>query len=197
MPIATRQESDWFVVTLHTNAMRSSEPEIEVLPPEDEDRPSVDPLLEQVSRLMDSYFEIPGLRIRFGLDPLLGLIPGLGDTITTFISLLILSSAVQYHVPRITLARMGLNVAIDLVVGAVPVIGDLFDVAWKANDRNIELLRRSLMAAEAGRRRASVGDWLFVGGMVLALLALFAVCLVAAWSIAAFLVRQMAELMQA
>jgi hypothetical protein len=137
---------------------------IELLPPE---RESLEPFLEQLSQWMDSKFQIPGLNIRFGLDALLGLIPGLGDGIAFLVSCYIIGAANHLGVPRITIARMGLNVGIDLVLGAVPLIGDLFDVAWKANTRNVELLRRTLEVSPGQRRRATWADWLFVvGGMV-------------------------------
>src|SRR5687768_5907022 len=136
---------------------------IELLPPE---RESIEPFLQQLSEWMDSKFEVPGLNIRFGLDAILGLIPGLGDAIAFFISCYIIGAANHLGVPRITIARMGMNVAVDLVLGAVPLIGDLFDVAWKANTRNVELLRRTLEVSPDQRRRATLSDWLFViGGM--------------------------------
>ena len=137
---------------------------IELLPPESE---AIDPFLEQLSEWMDSKFEVPGLNIRFGFDALLGLIPGLGDTLAFLISCYIIAVANHQGVPRITIARMGMNVAVDLVLGCVPLIGDLFDVAWKANTRNVELLRRHLQSPLAARRRATWSDWLFVvGGMI-------------------------------
>ena len=158
------------------------EPEVEVLPPlGGRSQGEVDPLLEELSEWMDSKFEIPGTGIRFGLDPLLGLFPGLGDTITALLSFFILSAAVQRGVPRITMARMGLNIGIDFLLGAIPFVGDLFDVAWKANLKNMELLRRSTLAPEQEARRHRLGDWLFVGGMMLGLLALLVLTIATAW----------------
>src|SRR5438477_12262867 len=84
--------------------------------------------LELLARVMDSLFEIPGTRVRFGFDAIIGLIPGLGDTITSFVSLYILKAASRAGVPRVTLVRMALNIAIDYIVGCVPVAGDVFDV---------------------------------------------------------------------
>lgn len=155
------------------------EPEIEVLPPLG--GREVDPLLEELSRWMDARFEIPGLRLKFGLDPILGLLPGIGDTITTLISFFILTTAVKQNVPRITVARMGLNVAIDYIVGAIPLVGDLFDFAWKSNEMNVALMRRSLAAPQTGARPATWGDWLFVGGLMLLLLGLLALSLATAF----------------
>jgi Domain of unknown function (DUF4112) len=126
--------------------------------------------LEVLARLMDTMFRVPGLGWRFGLDPILGLVPMVGDFIATAVSVYILLAALRYGVPKITLVRMGLNVGIDMVVGSVPFVGDLFDAYWKANVRNLQLLRQR--AHIAGRRGADFSDWLFVGVIVAVLLAL-------------------------
>jgi hypothetical protein len=80
---------------------------------------------------MDDVFRVPVLGWRFGLDALLGLIPGLGDTSTSLVSFYILAAAVRYRVPKITLLRMGLNIAFDYVIGSLPVVGDVADAWWK------------------------------------------------------------------
>ena len=117
-------------------------------------------------------FRVPVLGWRFGLDALVGLIPGFGDTSTSLVSFYILVSAVRYRVPKITLLRMGLNIAIDYLVGSLPVVGDLVDAWWKSNRMNLDLLRKraTVTAAEARSGRAS--DWLFVGGIILVLITL-------------------------
>ena len=121
---------------------------------------------------MDDLFRVPVLGWRFGLDALIGLVPGLGDTSTALVSFYILASAVRYRVPKITLLRMGLNIGIDYVVGSLPVIGDFADAWWKSNRMNLELLqkRATVSAEEARSGRAS--DWLFVGGIIVGLAAL-------------------------
>jgi hypothetical protein len=121
---------------------------------------------------MDDVFRMPVLGWRFGLDALLGLIPGLGDTSTSLVSFYILAAAVRYRVPKITLLRMGLNIAFDYVIGSLPLVGDVADAWWKSNRMNLELLRKraTVSAAEAKSGRAS--DWLFVGGIILVLIAL-------------------------
>ena len=91
---------------------------------------------------MDDMFRVPVLGSRVGLDPLLGLIPGLGDTITSLVSFYILVAAVRYRVSKITLLRMGVNIAIDYVVGSLPVVGDVADAWWKSNRMNLDLLRK-------------------------------------------------------
>ena len=136
----------------------------------DRRRPAtVDTSLERLGWLMDDLFRIPVLGWRFGLDAVIGLVPALGDTATSLVSLYILASAVRYRVPKITLLRMGLNIAIDYVLGSFPVVGDLFDAYWKSNKMNVELLKRraQVSASEAKKGRAS--DWLFVSLIILGL----------------------------
>ncbi|HVD60575.1 MAG TPA: DUF4112 domain-containing protein [Gemmatimonadaceae bacterium] len=132
----------------------------------------IDKHLERLGWLMDDMFRVPILGWRFGLDALIGLIPGLGDTSTSIVSFYILAAAVRYRVPKITLLRMGMNIAIDYVVGSLPLIGDLADAWWKSNRMNLDLLRKraTVSAAEANSGRAS--DWAFVGGIILGLIAL-------------------------
>ena len=133
---------------------------------------TVEKSLERLGWLMDDLFRVPVLGWRFGLDALIGLVPGLGDTSTALVSFYILAAAVRYRVPKITLLRMGLNIGIDYVVGALPVVGDLADAWWKSNRKNLELLqkRATVSAEEARSGRAS--DWLFVGGIIVGLAAL-------------------------
>ncbi|HYY94143.1 MAG TPA: DUF4112 domain-containing protein [Pyrinomonadaceae bacterium] len=98
---------------------------------------------------------------------------GVGDFATTAVSLYILAAGVRYRVPKVTLLRMGANIAVDYLLGSIPVVGDIFDAAWKSNQMNVELLRRraAVSAEEAARGRTS--DWLFLAGIVLVLLILF------------------------
>jgi hypothetical protein len=98
--------------------------------------------LELLAHWLDTRFRIPGTGIRFGLDSLLGLVPGVGDAATTLPAAYMLYRAHRLGVPRSMLARMGWNVAMDLAIGAIPVVGDLFDLGFKANRRNVELLRQ-------------------------------------------------------
>jgi Domain of unknown function (DUF4112) len=122
--------------------------------------------LERLAHWLDTVFEIPGIRLRFGIDAILGLLPGLGDTASALASIYILQSASRYGVPRVTLARMTLNIGIDLLFGAIPIVGDLFDVYWKANRKNVELLRRHFKATPLTERHEKRSDSLFVAGMI-------------------------------
>ena len=109
--------------------------------------------IDALANLLDSAILIPGTDIRLGLDALIGLVPGIGDAITTALGLYIVNEARALGAPRLVIARMVANVALDGVVGAVPLVGDVFDVAWRANRRNMKLLRDHLDRTE-GRR-----DW--------------------------------------
>ena len=128
--------------------------------------------LEVLSQLMDNQFRIPVVGWRFGLNAIIDLIPWFGDVATTIVALYVLVSAVRYRVPKITLLRMGVNIAIYFVGGLTPLVGDLFAAWWKPNIRNINLMRQraTVSAAEAKRGRSS--DWIFVGLIVGGLLAL-------------------------
>lgn len=120
--------------------------------------------------LLDSAFQVPGTRMRFGLDPVVGLIPGAGDLMTGFFSMMILLHSVRLKIPKVVIARMLLNTGADLLVGAVPLLGDLFDAGFKANLRNLRLLERHASPGAPPTR----SDYIFVAAC-LAILALLAV----------------------
>src|SRR5688572_14572235 len=130
----------------------------------------IDDRLQRLSWLMDDLIRIPGLGWSFGLDALVGLIPGFGDTATSLASFYILASAVRYGVPKVTLLRMGLNLGIDYVVGSLPLVGDLFDAWWKSNQRNVELLSKRATVSAEEAREGEISDWLFVGLIILLLI---------------------------
>lgn len=98
--------------------------------------------LDRLAWLLDSSIKVPGFNARFGLDGLIGLIPGVGDVITALISSVVISEAARMGVPKVLLLKMAFNVLVDTLVGAIPVVGDLFDFAWKANQRNVRLLNQ-------------------------------------------------------
>jgi len=118
--------------------------------------------LDDLSRYLDGLFRIPGTGWRFGLDALIGLIPNIGDTLTFLPSMYILFSGVRYGVPKITLLRMALNIAIDYLVGMIPFLGDAFDFVWKANKMNMELIR----SRATGRDKGTRSDYLFIFGLI-------------------------------
>jgi hypothetical protein len=152
--------------------------------------------LDALATLMDSAVEIPGTRIKVGLDALLGVIPGLGDVASSLASLYILRRAHRLGVGRATLIRMGANVAADLAVGAIPLAGDIFDVFWKANRRNVALLQRHARATPATAARLRRSDRWFVGLAVTGLLGLAAASAVTAYYLAAWLVSAAGQFFQ-
>ena len=105
--------------------------------------------LDALANLLDTAFVVPGTNIRFGFDAMIGLVPGIGDAITTAISLYIVHEARQLGAPAHLILRMLANVAVDGFVGAVPLVGDAFDVLWRANRRNVRLLREWLAREDA------------------------------------------------
>jgi hypothetical protein len=119
--------------------------------------------------LLDQRFTIPGTSIRIGLDPIVSLIPGIGDLLANLTGSVIIVIAAQLGVPKIVLARMGINVAINTLLGAVPIFGDVISIWYRSNIKNVELLERYV-----GRqsKRAESKDWLFVIALVVGLLLL-------------------------
>ncbi len=141
--------------------------------------------LETLSRYLDGLFRIPGTGWRFGLDALVGLIPNYGDIATTLVSFYILIAGVRYGVPKITLLRMALNIAVDYAVGAIPFIGDAFDFVWKANKWNIELIRERA----TGHGKGTTSDWIFIFVLIGILLAVLIGSVVISLFIIALLIR--------
>ena len=117
-----------------------------------------DEQLHWLEILLDEAFVIPGTGIRFGIDGVIGLVPGLGDVLAGILSLVIPMAAWIRGVPYITLIRMLTNVSIGLLIGTIPFLGDAFDIFWKANRRNYRLLTRSI----AEPRRHTWKDWVFL-----------------------------------
>ena len=133
--------------------------EWEVLPPEDRHgRGSLEPLFRWLAVIMDSFLRVPGTKLRFGLDPIIGLLPGIGDVASAIISAMALVHAARYRLPKILLTRMAMNILINELVGIIPGLGDAFSFWFKSNVRNYELLRR--YSAAPARSRKS--DWIFV-----------------------------------
>jgi hypothetical protein len=130
-----------------------------------------DRTLHGLEILLDEAFRLPGTQFRFGLDGIIGLVPGLGDVLAGVLSLAIPLAAWVRGVPYVTLVRMAANLGIGVLVGSIPLFGDLFDIAWKANRRNYRLLQRSL----ATPRRHNWRDWAFLLFLAAALGLVFAI----------------------
>ena len=131
---------------------------------------------ELLAKILDTTVKIPGTPFYVGLDPLLGLIPGIGDMLANLIGTLILILAARLHVPQIIVARMSLNLLINGVIGAIPIAGDLFSIWFRSHARNAELLRRAAAQPyrETQQARLYVAG-IIVGTVVLLLLAIAAV----------------------
>ena len=115
-------------------------------------------LLRRWAVLLDSVFRVPGTRIRFGLDAIIGLVPGLGDFSAPVFAAVLIATGFRMRIPAVVQARMVLNAALDMLMGLVPLLGDLADVAWKANLRNLALLERHGRPGIPPSR----GDYVFV-----------------------------------
>lgn len=142
--------------------------------------------LGQLAWLLDSSIRLPGLNFRIGLDALIGLVPGVGDIIGMLLSSYIVREAWRLGVPRSTLLRMGFNVMVEGVLGAIPLVGDVFDAAWKANQRNVRLLDAHLRNPRAAARAS--GLFMFL------LFALLLVLIVGAGALAYLLLRALFNL---
>lgn len=116
-------------------------------------------LANTLARLLDVAWTIPGTRVSIGLDPLIGLIPGLGDALSNAIGSLLLVLATKAGVPRIVIVRMALNVCLNMAIGAIPVLGDAFSIWFTSNLRNARLLDRH---CQPGQRSLHLTDWIYV-----------------------------------
>ena len=124
--------------------------------------------LDLLSHVLDDFIRIPGTSIRFGLDGIVGVVPGIGDLIGGIASCIIIIAAWVRGVSYGTLLRMAANVGIEVIVGSIPVVGDVFDIAWRANRRNYALLTSSLYEP----RKYTIQSWIFLGILCAALLAI-------------------------
>ena len=131
-----------------------------------------------IATLLDTAFYVPGTRIRIGLDPIIGLVPGFGDTLAGLLGSSLLFLGAQIGLPRIALARMSLNMFLNAVIGAIPGIGDLFSFWFKSNMRNLALIQRY---AREPQRVATTADWIFVIGVILLMLTLFVLIMMASF----------------
>lgn len=153
-------------------------------PPDPSDAPSkvaVTPLVRSLVRLMDDAIAIPGTNIRIGWDAILGfLLPAAGDALTAVSQVALLITAMRARAPRIVIARMVFNVAVDTLFGSVPLVGDVFDAGFKANRKNLQLLER-LEHTPADESRSRSGDYAVLGLAITSVLALIATPIVLAF----------------
>src|SRR6188474_2290329 len=135
--------------------------------------------LDDLAYYLDGLFRVPGTGWRFGLDSLIGLIPNVGDTLTSFASFYILLAGVRYGVPKITLLRMAFNIGLDYLVGTIPLIGDAFDFFWKSNQQNMDLIRERA----TGKDKGTTGDYIFIFGVIGVLILLLIASIIASAAI--------------
>ena len=132
-----------------------------------------------IALLMDDLFRVPGTRWRFGLNPILDLIPAVGDGAAALFSGLTLFAAIRYRVPKIVITRMGVNVLVNALIGLIPGVGEAFAFWFRPSLRNYHLLNRHIPALGGGGFTSTRKDWIFVTGIVIALFLLFLFCVVA------------------
>lgn len=143
--------------------------------------------LARFVHLLDDCFRIPGTPIRLGIDGLIGLIPGLGDVLAGLASSVLILAAWIRGVPYVTLLRMMVNLGLAVLIGAIPLFGDLFDIAWKANRRNYRLMTRHLREP----RRHTWKDYAFLAGLLAAVLAILATPIVLLLVLLAWLLHRL------
>lgn len=125
---------------------------------------------------MDDRFTIPGTNIKFGLDPIISLIPGAGDVASGLISSYFIVLGVREDLPAAVIFRMGLNILLDMIVGAIPLLGDIFDVGWKANTKNAELLEKYSKDAPGTEKKSKAVLWgAAIASMIIVIAAIWAV----------------------
>lgn len=133
---------------------------------------------KQFAKLLDSKFCIPNTKIRFGLDPIIGLIPGVGDWIGGVASLYFLLHAAALKAKASVLIRMLMNILADIIVGAIPLLGEIFDVGWKANLRNAELLEQLEQNPEETEKRSLLVIW---GVCIISIVSVFMLLYILIW----------------
>ncbi len=157
---------------------------------EERKRIEIEDGLESLSKYLDDWVKIPVVGWRFGLDALIGLIPNVGDTVTSLASFYILVAGVRYGVPKITLLRMAFNIGLDYVVGSIPLVGDAFDFFWKSNRRNMDLIRER----GTGKGQGTTGDYIFVFGIILLLIGILVGSILASLYILSLFFREIGSL---
>jgi Domain of unknown function (DUF4112) len=151
------------VPSFTVNQPASHEVDWELLPPEKKQKqPPLETLFKWLAIIMDGLFRAPGTKFRFGLNPLIDFVPVVGDLSAALVSFSVLLYAVTRGLPKILLARMGLNILINELIGVVPLAGSAFALWFRANKRNYDLLQRHIDVPHRSRK----SDWIFVGAIL-------------------------------
>ena len=135
---------------------------------------NISQIAQALGQLLDSSLTIPGTKIKVGLDPLIGLIPGIGDLISNGIGSSLLFLATKAGVPRIVILRMSMNIVINMVVGAIPIVGDLFSIWFKSNLQNAQILHKH---SQTTAPVTTVIDWLYVSAIILVMILILSLVL--------------------
>jgi hypothetical protein len=143
--------------------------------------------LDLLSHLLDDFIKVPGTPVRFGLDGIVGVIPGIGDLIGGIASCIIIIAAWVRGVSYATVVRMVTNVVIEVAIGSIPILGDMFDIAWRANRRNYALLTGSIYEP----RKYTIQSWFFLAALCLVLAALIIVPMILVTWMAAYIMRSL------
>lgn len=139
----------------------------------------------RVTRLLDEVIGVPGTPIKVGLDPVIGLIPVVGDAVAAGVGAWVIAEAANFGVPRIVLGRMVLNLLVDLGIGAIPLLGDVYDLFFRSNSRNLELFRRHALDPDA----STGGERAFFGGLLLVIVGILWLAFVALGALIDWLAR--------
>jgi len=172
--------------------------DVEVLPPDKAGDPlreilqgERDALPRLVALFMDSLFKVPGTKLRFGLNPIIDLLPVVGDGAGAVISALTLFVAARRRVPKVVLARMGANILLNGVIGIIPGVGELFAFWFRPSTRNYKLLQKHIVEHDSSRPPSTRSDWFFVSAIVTGVLVLFLLCIGAGAYITYWLLHQL------
>jgi hypothetical protein len=137
----------------------------------------------RVTHALDELIAVPGTPVRVGLDPIVGLIPVVGDAVAALVGVWVIGEAARFGIPRLVLGRMAVNLVVDLAIGAIPLLGDIFDFAFRSNSANLELFRRHALDPDASTR----GEQTFLVGLVLLLVGIVWLILTAIGAVWQFL----------
>jgi hypothetical protein len=137
----------------------------------------------RVTHALDELVAIPGTPVRVGLDPIVGLVPVVGDAVAALVGVWVIGEAARFGIPRLVLGRMAVNLAVDLAIGAIPILGDIFDFAFRSNSANLQLFRRHALDPNASTR----GEQTFFVGLLLLLLGIAWLILTAVGAVWQFL----------
>jgi hypothetical protein len=131
--------------------------------------------ISRVTKLLDELIGVPGTPIKVGLDPVIGLIPVVGDAVAAGVGAWVIAEAARFGIPRVVLGRMVLNLLVDLGIGAIPILGDIYDALFRSNSRNLELFRRHALDPDASTR----GERAFFAGLLLVIVGILWLAFVA------------------